>query len=46
MDPTLAAAISTLTGTVSVAILMYATYKWPKGYHDPEARKNDKDEVE
>jgi hypothetical protein len=33
LDPTVAAAISMIAAAVSTAILRYAAYRWPTGYH-------------
>ncbi len=44
MDPSLAAPIATLTGAVATAILMWASYNFPRGYHRSDAEKNEDDE--
>lgn len=33
LDPTLAAAISTITAALATAILRYSAFHWPRGYH-------------
>lgn len=33
LDPTIAAAVSMIAAAVSTAILRYAAYRWPTGYH-------------
>ena len=41
MDPALAAPIATVAGAVATAILMWASYNYPRGYHRGGARRND-----
>jgi nitrogen fixation-related uncharacterized protein len=43
MDPVWAAPISTLIGAISTAILMWATYRWPRGRSRYE---DERDELE
>ena len=40
MDPSLAAPIATLTGAIATAILMWASYTYPRGYHRSNAEKD------
>jgi hypothetical protein len=41
MDASLAAILSILASAIATAILRYAAYKWPQGYHDRDAVKNE-----
>ena len=45
MDPSLAAPIATLTGAIATAIIMWASYNYPRGYHRGGAEKNEDREV-
>ena len=42
MDPALAAPIATVAGAVATAILMWASYNYPRGYHRDGALRNEK----
>ncbi len=44
MDPALAAPIATVAGAVATAILMWASYNYPRGYHRDDARRNPRGE--
>lgn len=41
VDPTVAAAISMIAAALATAILRYAAYHWPSGYHKRGAVKNE-----
>ncbi len=40
MDPALAAPIATVAGAVATAILMWASYNYPRGYHRGDAERD------
>lgn len=42
MDPALAAPIATVAGAVATAILMWASYNYPRGYHRDGARRDNR----
>jgi len=41
VDPTVAAAISMIAAALATAILRYAAYHWPSGYHKRGAVRNE-----
>lgn len=43
MDPALAAPIATVAGAIATAILMWASYNFPRGYHRDGAARNNED---
>ncbi len=42
MDPALAAPVATVAGAIATAILMWASYNYPRGYHRDGAQRNAK----
>jgi len=40
VDPSIAGAISVIGGAIATAIIQYAAYHWPRGFHKREAIKN------
>jgi hypothetical protein len=40
LDPSLAGAVSVIGGAIATAIIQYAAYHWPRGYHRREAVKD------
>lgn len=41
MDPAIAAPIATLAGAMATAIIMWASYNYPRGYHRRGAEKDE-----
>lgn len=46
MDPALAAPLATLAGAIATAIIMWASYNYPRGYHRRGAEKDEDREIE
>lgn len=40
VDPSIAGAISVIGGAIATAIIQYAAYHWPRGYHRRDAVKD------